>query len=105
VSLLQDFYVNTGEIRLPDNAITHRIAPPPRRPDASGEQPLYTPRTEIGFDMPAADPAETLRISVPVTYGSPVELAEPSRPWFYQGQRRWTRSLALLTAATWPGGA
>ncbi|WIM97805.1 hypothetical protein ACTOB_001359 [Actinoplanes oblitus] len=26
------------------------------------------------------------------------------RPRFFRGTRRWTRSRALLVAATWPGG-
>jgi hypothetical protein len=105
MSLLEDFYVNTGEIRLPDNEIITRPIAADRPSFAvlgsSGEFPL-------GIRPPAPDlidPAATLRISVPVTYGSPIPLAVPRRPWFYRGTHRWTRSLALLTAATWPGGA
>lgn len=106
MSLLQDFYINTGEIPpLPDREIVTR--------PISADRPSFavlgsSGEFALGIRPPApelADPAETQRISVPVTYGTPIEPEPPRRPWFYRGTRRFTRSQALLTAATWPGGA
>jgi hypothetical protein len=89
---------------LPDReVITKQIWPHSfRRPDASGEHPVYEPQTIAVVDEPSAE--ETARITIPVTYGTPAEPADEPRPWFFRGTRRWTRSRALLFAATWPGG-
>jgi hypothetical protein len=73
-----------------------------RRPDASGEIPVYAPQTIAVVDEPSA--AETARITIPVVYGTPSAPADEPRPLFYRGRYRWTRSRALLFAATWPGG-
>lgn len=108
MSLLADFYVDdTGEFLapnpLPSVEIITRPIVPNRRAFAvlgtSGEFPL-------GIRPPApglADPAETLRISVPVTYGSPIE---PERPRRYVGAHRGrlVRSRAALADAIAQGG-
>ena len=105
--VLSDFFVNpTTEVpALPDReVITEKIYPHAfRRPDASGEHPVYVPETIAVVDEPSPD--ETARISIPVTYGTPAEEVDEPRPWFYRGRYRATRSRALLVAATWPGGA
>lgn len=108
MSLLQDFYI-TGEIPRPNQLPAVEIVTRPVVPERPSFAVLGTSgEFALGIRPPApelADPAETLRISVPVTYGSRIEMPPPPRPWFYRGTRRWTRSLGLLTAATWPGGA
>lgn len=96
MTLLSDVFINTtSEIDINPSAQQRAsfafVGP-------SGEQPL--------IDLLAARPdlEETKRISVPVTYGKPVDVPEPDRPWFYRGRYRATRSRLLLVAATWPGG-
>jgi len=100
VSLLQDFYVNTGEIPLPAaETITRRIAPPPRRPEASGEQPLYVPPPFVLADD-RQRPDTTARIVTGSSWPGPVA-AEPRRPHWYVGAHRGrlVRSRAALAAA------
>jgi hypothetical protein len=105
---LMDYYVaNTGEIVPGPGHFTQQITPSPRRPDA-GEQPeierkAFAVLTDSG-ELPIAfveevrpRPEETARI---IVSESARPLAEPRRPWFYRGTRRWTRSRAALTAAT-----
>ena len=104
MSLLQDFYVNTGEIRLPDfETVTRQISPPPRRPDASGEHPLYVPSGAVGFDD-RPRPDTTARIVTGATWPGMVP-ADPPRPRRYRGVHRLSPSRAALAAAIAQGGA
>ncbi|GIE35943.1 hypothetical protein Ait01nite_089880 [Actinoplanes italicus] len=105
MTLLAESYIHT--IEQPNLAAVRQLAangtaPWPRRPEASGENPIYVAPTFVPEPQPGA---ETERITIPVLYGTPVEPEEPRRPWFYVGFHRWTRSRGLLFAATWPGGA
>lgn len=99
---LLDSYITTGEIPRPYSPLpSAEIITRPvvaDRPSfgvlgSSGEFPLgiRPPAPEL-----AADPADTQRISVPVTYGSPIE---PERPRRYVGRYRWSRSRAALADA------
>ncbi|GAA2681897.1 hypothetical protein [Actinoplanes palleronii] len=65
----------------------------------SGEVPLID-----YLAAPRTRPDQTARIFLAARPVEPDPLPEPTRPWFYRGQRRWTRSAGLLVAATWPGG-
>lgn len=104
MTLLAESYIHTTEQPTvpPKTAVDRGVMP--RRPDASGEQPLYRPPTFAFLDQPVRPPRPdtTARIVVSLAAAAP---AEPERPWFYRGRYRWTRSRGLLVAATWPGGA
>lgn len=93
---------DTGQIPalVPVETITRRLIPSPRRPEATGEQPVYHPQT-IGV----IDPANIARIwaPAPVTYGPP---ADPPRKSGYRGlhrrDRRRERSVIALLSARRP---
>jgi hypothetical protein len=96
---LTDYYVaNTGEIVPSRGHTTKRISPPPRRPDASGEQPLYVPPTFVLADD-RQRPDTTARIVTGSSWPGPPP-AGPRRPRWYRGSHRLTRSRAALAAAT-----
>jgi hypothetical protein len=94
----------------PVETVTRRLTPPHlRRPLALAnpvqERASFAGLTDSGeVPLLGIDPAETARISIPVTYGSPAEPVQSRRPWWFRGTRRLTRSRALLLAATCPGG-
>jgi hypothetical protein len=113
MSLLDCYVANTGEIIPGPVHSTQRIVPPARRPDASEEPPTerisFAVLSDSGelpiafIETPRPRPETTARI-VTSAAAKPDPAPDEPRPWFYQGAHRWTRSRALLTAATWPGG-
>jgi hypothetical protein len=111
MSLLDYYVANTGEIIPGPVHSTQRIVPPARRPDASEEPPTerisFAVLSDSGelpiafIETPRPRPETTARI---VTSAAAKPDPEEPRPWFYSGAHRFTRSRALLVAATSPGG-
>ncbi len=95
MSLMQDTYINTGEIvadwTTQDRASFAAVS-------GSGELPLI----DVLADHPGA---VTKRITIPVLYGTPTVPAGPKRPRWYRGAHTqaavWSRQ--ALTAATRDG--
>jgi hypothetical protein len=95
-TFLSDVFVYSGEI--PSPATVARLAPPPRRPNATGENPTYQASTIGVVDRVRPDTtARILRSEV-----ARVVLADPKRPRRYRGAHRWDdrASRAALIAAS-----
>lgn len=112
---LTDYYVaNTGEIIPGPHAITTRIVPPARRPDAGRlpvvERKAFAVLTDSGelplsfIETPRPRPEETARIVTGSNWPGTAP-ADPDRPRRYVGAHRWSRSRAALAAAIAKGGA